>query len=60
MSGLLLVHHLNVALTAAEAELKETQTPARADVQQVVDGYIFKHIISVLENLIHELEEAQK
>lgn len=48
---------LQAALAVAQTKLKETQTPARADVQQVIDGYIYKHIIEVLGNLITEVEK---
>jgi len=36
----------------AEVNLKAIQTPARADVEQLVDGYVPQHVIDVLTKLI--------
>jgi len=40
------------AREVAEVNLKESQTPPRADVEQLVDGYVPQHVINVLNNLI--------
>ena len=35
-----------------EVNLKANNTPARADVEQLTDGYPMRHAIEVLNNLI--------
>ena len=49
---------LRDALEACQQERKDQQTPARADIDQLIGRYVYDHIEMVLKELIHRAEDA--